>query len=160
MLQKEYRGFGSLHRGSTAQQQWLRTNLQSTFHHGLNCMRLGAGKKTLEKETNILTFIFTSLMPYNLGESFTIAAAFLFQIIYEILWSEVKVAQLCLTLCDLMDLVHGILQARILEWEFPFPFSRGSSQSRNQTQVSHIAGGFFTNWAMEAWIPLNKPFIP
>lgn len=41
-------------------------------------MRLGAGKKTLEKEINILTFIFTSLMPYNLGESFTIAAAFLF----------------------------------------------------------------------------------
>ena len=42
--------------------------------------------------------------------------------------------------------VHGILQARILEW-VAFPFSRGSSQSRGQTQVSHIAGGFFTSWA-------------
>ena len=42
--------------------------------------------------------------------------------------------------------VHGILQARILEWE-AFPFSKGSSQSRDQTQVSHIAGGFFTSWA-------------
>ena len=39
--------------------------------------------------------------------------------------------------------VHGILQARILEW-VDFPFSRGSSQSRDQTQVSHIAGRFFT----------------
>ena len=42
--------------------------------------------------------------------------------------------------------VHGILQARILEWE-AFPFSKGSSQSRDQTLVSHIAGGFFTSWA-------------
>ena len=37
--------------------------------------------------------------------------------------------------------VHGILQARILEW-IAFPFSRVSSQPRDQTQVSHIAGGF------------------
>ena len=58
---------------------------------------------------------------------------------------KVKAAQLCLTLCDPMDCtVHGILQARILEW-VAFPFSRGSSQPRDQTQVSHIAGGFFTN---------------
>ena len=42
--------------------------------------------------------------------------------------------------------VQGILQARILEW-VAFPFSRGSSQPRDQTQVSHIAGGFFTSWA-------------
>ena len=42
--------------------------------------------------------------------------------------------------------VHEILQARILEW-VAFPFSRGSSQPRDQTQVSHIAGGFFTSWA-------------
>ena len=40
------------------------------------------------------------------------------------------VAQLCLTLCDHMDYtVHGILQARILEW-VAVPFSRGSSQPR------------------------------
>ena len=59
-----------------------------------------------------------------------------------------KVARLCLTLCDPMDcLVHGILQAKILEW-VAFPFSRESSQPRNQTRVSCIAGGFFTNWAI------------
>ena len=58
---------------------------------------------------------------------------------------KVKVAQLCPTLCDPMDYrVHGILQARILEW-VAFPFSRGSSQLRNQTQVSCIAGSFFTS---------------
>ena len=59
--------------------------------------------------------------------------------------SEVKVARLCPTLCHLMDYtVHGILWARILEW-VAFPFSRGSSQPRDQTQVSCIAGGFFTS---------------
>ena len=57
---------------------------------------------------------------------------------------KVKVAQSCPTLCDPMDYtVHGILQARILEW-VAFPFSRGSSQPRDRTQVSHITGRFFT----------------
>ena len=56
-------------------------------------------------------------------------------------------------LCDPMDWgltgssVHGILQARTLEW-VAVPFSRGSSQLRDQTQVSHIAGRFFTIWAI------------
>ena len=55
---------------------------------------------------------------------------------------------MCLTLCDPVDYtVHGILQARILEW-VAFPFSRGSSQPRDRTQVSCIAGGFFTSWAI------------
>ena len=42
--------------------------------------------------------------------------------------------------------VYGILQARILEW-VAFPFSKGSSQPRDWTQVPHIAGRFFTSWA-------------
>ena len=42
--------------------------------------------------------------------------------------------------------IHGILQARILEW-VAFPFSTGSSQPRDGTQVSHIAGTFFISWA-------------
>ena len=51
-----------------------------------------------------------------------------------------KVTQSCPTLCDPMDsAAHGILQARILEW-VAFPFSRGSSQPRDQTQVSSITG--------------------
>ena len=64
----------------------------------------------------------------------------------------------CPTLCEYMDYsplgssAHGILQARILEWvafpfsrDLPFPFSRGSSQPRDQTRVSCIAGRFFTS---------------
>ena len=57
----------------------------------------------------------------------------------------VKVPQSCPTLCNPMDyIVHGILQARILEWA-AFPFSRGSFQPRDRTQVSRIASGFFTS---------------
>ena len=59
--------------------------------------------------------------------------------------SEVKVAQSCPTLFDLMDyIVHRILQAGILQW-VACPYSRGSSQPRDRTQVSCIAGGFFTS---------------
>ena len=55
--------------------------------------------------------------------------------------------KLCPTLCDPMDYtVHGILQARILEW-VTFPFSRGSSQPRDQNPGLPIIGGFFTSWA-------------
>ena len=48
--------------------------------------------------------------------------------------------------------VHEILQTRILEW-VAVPFSRASSQPREQTQISHIAGRFFTSWATRK---LNK----
>ena len=49
-------------------------------------------------------------------------------------------SQSCTTLWDPMDyIVHGILQAKTLEW-VAFPFSRGSFQPRDQTQVSHVAG--------------------
>ena len=69
-----------------------------------------------------------------------------------ILFMKVKLlaTQSCLTFCNSMDCslpgssVHGFLQARILE-RVAFPFSRGSSQLGDQTQVSGIAGGFFTN---------------
>ena len=62
------------------------------------------------------------------------------------------VAKSCPTLWNTMDWnppgssVHGILQARILEW-VARPSSRGSFHSRDQTQVSHIAGRLFTVWA-------------
>ena len=82
---------------------------------------------------------------------------------------QVLVAQLCPTLCDPMDCsppgssIHGILQARILEW-VAMLFSRGSSQPRNQIQVSRIVGAFFTVWASreaqdsnaKAWVCINE----
>ena len=73
---------------------------------------------------------------------------------FQPVWSEVKVTQPCPTLCDPMDYtVHGILQARILEW-VAIPFAKGSSQPGDRTQVSCIAGGFFSSWATrEAQIP-------
>ena len=46
--------------------------------------------------------------------------------------------------------VHGILQGRILEW-VAFPFSRGSSQPRDRTQISCSTGGLFTSWAPKNW---------
>ena len=56
--------------------------------------------------------------------------------------------------------VHGILQARILEW-VAVPFSRGSSQPRDRTQVSCVAGGLFTSWTtrevQEYWS--GKPLL-
>ena len=63
-----------------------------------------------------------------------------------------EVVQSCPTLCDPMDCslpgssIHGIFQARVLEWVV-MPSSRTSSQPRDQAQVSHITGGFFTTWA-------------
>ena len=71
---------------------------------------------------------------------------------------KMKAAQSCLTLCDPMDCrlpgssVHGILQARILEWVV-VPISRGSSLPRDQNGVSCIAGGFFTSWAAREAAP-------
>ena len=65
---------------------------------------------------------------------------------------KVLVTQSSLTLCDPLDCslsgssVHGILQARILEW-VAIPFSRGSSRPRDWTQLSYTAGIFFTVWA-------------
>ena len=64
--------------------------------------------------------------------------------------SESEVAQSCPTLSDPMDCslsgfpIHGIFQARVLEW-IAISFSRGSSRSRDQTQVSCIRGGFFVS---------------
>ena len=72
-------------------------------------------------------------------------------------WKWNLVAHWCLTLCEYMDCsppgspIHGILQARTLEW-VAISFSMASSQHRDQTQVSCIAGRFFTVWSTrEAW---------
>ena len=68
---------------------------------------------------------------------------------------------LCPTLCNPVDCglpgfsVSGVLQARILEWVV-IPFSRGSSWPGDWTQVSCIAGGFFTNWATREALRKHK----
>ena len=68
------------------------------------------------------------------------------------LFSESEAAQSCPTLCDPMDCslpgssLHGILQARVLEW-VAISFSRGSSQPKDRAQVSRIVDRRFTIWA-------------
>ena len=65
-----------------------------------------------------------------------------------VLWKVKVLAQSCPALCEPMDCsspvssIHGVLQARIWEW-IALSFSRGSSQPRDRTQVSLIAGRFF-----------------
>ena len=61
--------------------------------------------------------------------------------------SHVRLFEIPWTVARQAPLSMGILQARILEW-VALPFSRGSSQTRDQTQVLHITGGFFTSWGI------------
>ena len=78
----------------------------------------------------------------------------------EVKWSEL--AQSCPTLCDPMDSsppgssIHGILQARILEW-VAISFSRGTSRPRDRTRVSHLACRGFTLWATGEAPALYRP---
>ena len=79
---------------------------------------------------------FAEKCPYSQSYGFSSSHIWMWELDHKEGWSEVEVTQLCLTLCNLMDyIVHGILQARILEW-VTFPFCRGSSQPRDATQVS------------------------
>ena len=80
--------------------------------------------------------------------------------------SESKVTHSCLTLCDPMDCsllsssVHGIFQARLLEW-IAISFLRGSSRPSNRTRVSRIAGRrdmlFNFSGFLHKAIPSSKP---
>ena len=74
---------------------------------------------------------------------------------------ESLATQSCPILCDPMDCnlpdcsIHGILQARVLEW-VAISFSRGSSQPRDRTLVSHIVGRHFSIWATREVIVVGK----
>ena len=78
-----------------------------------------------------------------------VGVAFLVLHVFDILCVCVSVAQSCLTLHNPIDCsppgfsVHGIFQARMLEW-VAIPFFQGSSQQRDQIQVSCTADRFFT----------------
>ena len=73
-------------------------------------------------------------------------------------WSH-SVAQSCPTLCNLVDCslpgssLHGILQARVLEW-VAISFSKGSSRPRDWTRVSRIASRSFNLWATRETTPI------
>ena len=92
------------------------------------------------------------------------------QILFWIWWFNRCVCVRCSVvydsqLCDPVDCsppgssVHGILQARILEW-VAISFSRGSFWLKDQTQVSCIAGRFFSIWAIQLGFCLNRKVVP
>ena len=87
-----------------------------------------------------------------------------YQALWLVSWSEVKLLSR-VRLCDPIDCslsgssVHGIFQARVLEW-IAISFSRGSSLPRNRTRVSRVAGRRFTVWATrEAKLKLDSGFV-
>ena len=115
-----------------------------------------------ELEINTLGFIWSQLLPWNnLAQWLSIFSVHQNHLVPHPEFHKMLVAQLCLTLCGPMDCnqpgssVHGISQARVLEW-VAIPFARGSSQPRNWTQVSCIAGRFFTIWATREAFLIHK----
>ena len=96
------------------------------------------------------------LQPLSLGNVLWVREPF------KLVKVKVLVTQPRLTLCNPMDnsspssSVPEILQARILEWVDIF-FSRGSSQPRDWTQISHTIGRFFI-WASRVYPNKNKKF--
>ena len=98
-----------------------------------------------------IAFVFTD----PLGEGFPLSSVYC---------RCVLVARSCLTLCHPVGCsppgssVHGILQAMVLEW-VAISFSRGTSQSRNWTQVSHTAGRYFTDWATWETQPRDQGWV-
>ena len=129
-----------------SQKRWK--EISSLFHLGLEDGAPGTGEQTGFSA-------FTSFLPIShfLHDLFLLTES----------ESESEVAQLCPTLCDPVDCsllgssLHGILQARILEW-VAISFSRGSSQLRDRTRISRIAGRRFNLWATRAGeIPMASP---
>ena len=104
----------------------------------------------IKNSTNKKNKVWESVRP-NVAEWITAHPLQLLLIIVHLFLSPFCSVHLVLSspiLCDLMDYtVHGILQARILEW-VAFPFYRGSSRPRYQTGVSCIADRFLPNWAI------------
>ena len=105
------------------------------------------GKPTLFLSPLVISLLLCLSLHLSLCFSY-----FLFPLLFRTLAPHLKVcevSQLLLTLCDLMDCslpgfsIHGIFQARILEW-VAMSFSRGSSCPRDRTWVSHTAGRLFT----------------
>ena len=98
----------------------------------------------------------------NSIQTVDIAGTWCHKIYYEYLWVS-EVTQSCPTLWESMDCsppgssVHGIFQVRILEW-VAISFSRGSSQPRDWTWVSCIAGRRFTIWATREHNYLQRKF--
>ena len=128
---------------------------------------LRMGDVSLHSRVYLLNHIFTSVQTpgylfYTLGYN-PVPLYFVAQMLQ--LWPLVsEVAQSCLTLCNPMDCsllgssIHGIFQARILEW-VAISFSRGSSQPRDRTRVSGIVGRCFSRLSLQGSLLFKKGSI-
>ena len=126
--------------------------LQNHCGHWLepwNLKMLAPWKKSYNKSRQHIIkwkHYFANKSPSSQGYGFSSSHVWM----WEVKWSEVT--QSCPTLCDPVDCslpsssVHGILQAKILEW-VAISFSRGSSRPRDWTRVSCIGGRLFNLWA-------------
>ena len=128
-----------------------------TFHIGcmFSCVWLFGTSWTVGHQAPLCMELFRQ--DYWNGLPFPIQGIFPTQ---EVERKESEVTQSCPTLCDPMDCclpgfsVHGIFQARVLEWVI-LSIPRGSSRPRNWTQVSCIAGRYFNLWVTRDFLPLN-----
>ena len=93
------------------------------YREGANRVTIKSQVWNSKKVTSVISYVEVTLFYF-------IGGKLLYNIVLASAIVKVKVTQSCPTLCDPMDCVHGILQARILEW-VAFPFSRGSSQPRD-----------------------------
>ena len=132
------KGFGTVKKAETD----VFLELSCFFHDPADVGNLFSGSSAFSKTSlKIWWFMIHVLLKPGLEN---------FEHYFTTVWSEV--IQSCLTFCNPMDCslpgssVLGILQERKLEW-IVIPLSRGSSQPRDRTQVSCIAGRLFTIWA-------------
>ena len=110
-----------------------------------------------------VSFMWKAKLVTHIPTSSSFSDPFPIQVITECV--HAKLIQSCLTLCDPMDYslpgysVHGILQAGILAWA-AIPFSRGSSQPRDQTQVSFVScmGKRLSFFFFFLLVPPGKPY--
>ena len=116
---------------------------------GIKCWQKNKNKKPSKRESNNLHLQIGQICIWKQGESRVVQRSQgSMRLKFCKVFMTMKVTQSCPTLCDPMDcIVYEILQVRVLEW-VAFLFSRGSSQPKDQTQASCIAGRFFTSWAI------------
>ena len=133
---------------------WVASVVSDSVHPcGLQPARLLCPWDSLGKNTRVdCHTLFQGIFPAQGSNLHLMSTCIGRWVLYHLRYLGNKVAQSCLTLHDSRDCslpgscVHGLFQTRILEW-VAMPFSRGSSQPGDRTQVSHMAGGFFTSRA-------------
>ena len=129
---------------------WTSVSLQNFYHQNAT---LSVSVHMIISYLKLLEWIFTCIITKSKGTSLFMTHEALASLkwLTNLKWKSLSHVRLFATTWT----VHRILQARILEW-VAFPFSRGSSQPRDRTQVSYMAGRFFTSWATRGALPIEK----